>query len=191
MLTLEVPADRNEADVGSGFRTVVFDLHVAVDLAQPCLARSRIVMTLEITADLNPGALETVISRAGALMNLQISVDRHIAFEQQGFAMIGLDITADRRRLVIRRDEEARALRNLYVPGDVYEVESARRIFRDGDVALDGPCQRAGTACVATTCRRGSKERYGGESQSERKGLERLGPPLRCAARSHGDSVRK
>ena len=40
-------------------------------------------MAVEITADLDAGPLETAIGFAGALMNLQISAHRYVAFEQR------------------------------------------------------------------------------------------------------------
>src|SRR6266478_3972147 len=105
-------------------------------------------MALEITADLDPGALKTAIPLAGALMNLQISVYRHIAFEQHGFTVIGLDIAADRGRLLVGLYDQARALRNVYVPGDSCDFNGAGCALGHDDVIVDGSRQGAGTIRV-------------------------------------------
>jgi len=63
-------------------------------------------MAVKSTADLDVWPPET--PRARALMKVQISVYRHIAFEQHGFAVIAFDIAADRGRLVVSVDNQGR-----------------------------------------------------------------------------------
>ena len=94
-----------------------------MDVAKVGFAGSRIVDALEIAADPDTGADKAALLRA--LHDLNIAVHCHPAFEKREGAVSGLEVAADRRRLLRRVDGEARILQDLDVPGYGYVGQGA------------------------------------------------------------------
>ena len=73
VLALKVPVDLIEADIGAG-ASVVVDLHVPADHADSGVAGSRVVLALEIAADLDAGAVEAALLQALLIWTLPPTV---------------------------------------------------------------------------------------------------------------------
>jgi hypothetical protein len=82
--------------------------------------------------------LKAVRRRGDATYNLQIPFHCHVALEQRGDAVVGLNFAADCRRLVIRRDHKAPEPLHLHVSRHVYKLERAGSTSGHGDIAIDG-----------------------------------------------------
>ncbi len=165
-LALKVAADHVEADVAGRCRAVVLNLRVAANLAQSRLARSLIVLALEIAADLDPRPGKT--AGPGAILDLHVAAHRHRAFEKGRGALIGLDIAADRRPLLQPVDGQARILRNLYVAANIRLVECAGSAGRHHQVAGNGPGHRPVANSVGGP-RRDAASRERGQRDSRKK----------------------
>jgi len=134
--------DLIEADIGTGAR-IVLDLHVTADNADSGVAGSRVVLAVEIAADLDAGAVESAL--VPALPDLDVAAHSHRAFEKREVALIGLDVAGDRRWILPRLYDKAATLPHLHVTVDlcalIRATNSAGGIVLHGDAVVDDPNQ--------------------------------------------------
>src|SRR5437016_11720586 len=112
LLAVKISTDAHEADVGGGLRAIGLNMEVALDPTEPSQAGPRIRLAFEIAFDQGVRPLKAV-RPASARMDLQISLDGDIALEQDGAAVVGPYIAADRRWLGVGGDDKAGAFADV------------------------------------------------------------------------------
>jgi hypothetical protein len=74
-LTVQIPSDADEADIGRRLRLVGLDQGVFADGAQPCEAGPRIGPAIKAAVNDDIGALKTIPCRAAARVDIQVPPD--------------------------------------------------------------------------------------------------------------------
>src|SRR5215831_17619118 len=117
LVAMKISANAHEADFRGRLRAIRLNVEVTLDLPEPSQAGPRIRLAFEIAFDQRVGPLKAV-RPPGARIDVQITLDGNVAFEEHGAAVVGLYVASDCGRFVISVDHQARVPRHRYIAAD-------------------------------------------------------------------------